>query len=128
MGIEGFKELIKNECFVNIPISSISGQRICIDMANLIFKMRYGAMSKCIENTDMLSQEPDVEQINLYCTKLILDKLYMFLENNIQVICVFDSEHNPLRSIVNARRKKIKNDSKEKFGIVREKWLNSSYL
>lgn len=131
MGIEGFSNFLKSKApksIVEIPLKALSGKKICIDMANLIFRMRCGAISQAIRSTDLLSEEPSINLINKINTKYILDRLALFLYHNINVICIFDSEPHPLRSIVHGRRKKDKDDVKAKFDEIRKKWLDVSIM
>lgn len=131
MTIDGFNDYIKkknSKCITKIPLNLFKGKTFSFDIYGLIFMMRSGAIKSVDTLFNIENGDVNYSEIDKKCTELIISKLCVYLNHNINLILCFDSKHHSLRSIVREKRSNSKSTLRNKFKELKEKLKNTDPL
>ena len=107
MGIDGFNEFVKKKSpnsILILDLINLSGKYMSIDMLGLIFKMNYIAIKSTNNIINFQTGEVNYPEINQKCTELVLNRLILLMNHNINLILCFDYKPHKLRQKVMLRR------------------------
>jgi len=111
MGIDSFSTFLKKyapQSYFEIPLESIRGKRVAIDMNNLIYIMMSTSIKEMVSRTNLADSPPDRDLINQKTLDRILFRLEIFLQYGITPVCIFDGKPIPLKQ----QHAKVKRDKR----------------
>lgn len=127
MGIQGLNEFIKKEAEKkNVEykgtgnLSDLAGQRVAIDMGNLINICIYNAKRECVKRVDLSEEEPPIKDVVKETIVIIVDKLTSFLESGVVPICCFDGVMDKKKQHAWKKREKSRDVTKEKYEEIKK--------
>jgi len=107
MGIEDFSTFLDRNTtcvYFSVPLTSLSGKRIAVDMDNLLYIMISTSAKIVLARTNLADREPDQNELQRITLDRVLERLTTFMFYNIQVVCCFDTKPNPLKERVRRKR------------------------
>lgn len=118
MGIEGFSDFLKKNapnCLFEIPLESLRGKKIAVDMYKFIYQMISGATNIVVSRTNVVFDKPDQDAIERIALDMILNKLEIFMYYGITPVCVFDGKPHPLKGQTQVKRRANREKAKQKL-------------
>lgn len=132
MGIDSFSIFLKRyapHSYFEIPLESLQGKRIAIDMNNLAFVMMAPSVKEIVSQTNLADGPPDQTLINIRTLDRILHRLEAFMQYSITPVCVFDGEPVPLKkSHVGEKRLQKRNQIKTKLETAKQQLYSAEPL
>lgn len=115
MGIKKLNSLLTEVCpdiFKKVSLTEFKGCRIGIDANQFAMTMISRAHARIVDSTDVAMTDPDIEEINKFWYKIILDIICTFLTHSITPVFIFDGSY-PLDKVATQGKRREEREIKQ---------------
>lgn len=131
MGIKNLSKFLtkeSKEAFENLPIDTLSGQAIAIDVSIYMYKFMANALSTVCNQTNFLVDDLDRDLVLRLWINKTVNALVTWLSYNIKPILVFDGTPCKEKLETLTDRRKIKDDKREKIALLHHQIRNDPFM